>query len=221
MIRVNLLPQEYRKAEATPLKQFFATIGAAVIVTVAAIGWAWVHFGMLDSALQELDTIQNEIKSQEPQVKLSKDLAVWVAEYKGQYDKIDQVAKYRLAWARKVDELWDLVASPPPNSYDVWLKGLTCSTQPGGTKTGGQVQFGGTSAGPKVERMSNYNEALKSNEFFRDFNFITFPSGTREELSGKNREPTEGWVFNWTLQLKPLKDLYEDRAKAARAAVPK
>ena len=47
MIRVNLLPVEYRKAEATPLKQFFATVGAAVVVALAVVGWLYVRFGML------------------------------------------------------------------------------------------------------------------------------------------------------------------------------
>lgn len=216
MIRVNLLPQEYRKAEATPLKQFFATIGAVVVAAIAWAGWGYVHFGLLEPARQDLENLKNDVKTQEPQVKLSKNIEAWLGEYKSQFEKIDKVAESRVVASRKLDEIWEIVVSPKvPGRYEVWLKNLTWKTNPGGAKSGGDVAFGGVSAGTQIARLSDFHEDVKTSEFFKEFDDITYPHGNREEL-GTGREPKEGWSFNFTLNLRPLKDLYEARTKPAQ-----
>jgi hypothetical protein len=219
MIRVNLLPQEYRKVEATPLKQFFATVGAVVVAALAVVGWLYVHYGELEPTRQELANIENSVKTQMPNVKLSKDLAGWVQEYKSQYGKIDEVAENRVVWSRKTDALWDLVITPPTqNKYEVWLSSLECRLNPT-AKSGGDLKFGGTSAGTQVFRMSDFNEAIKTSEFFKDFTALSYPFGQREPLPGSDREPKEGWKFTgWTATLRPLKELKEARLKAAEGA---
>jgi Tfp pilus assembly protein PilN len=216
MIRVNLLPQEYRKAEATPLKQFFATIGAVV---VAAVAWAvagYVHYGVLGPARQDLETLKEEVKGQEPQVKLSKNLEGWLGEYRTQFEKIDKVAESRVVASRKLDEIWEIVVSPKvPGRYEVWLKNLAWKTNPGGAKSGGDIVFACVSAGTQIARLSDFHEDLKTSDFFKEFDDITYPYGNREDL-GVGREPKEGWSFNFTLNLRPLKDLYEARTKPAQ-----
>jgi len=218
MIRVNLLPQEYRKAESTPLKQFFSLIGAVVLVAVAAVAWLWVRYGMLEKAETERNDEKQKVANQAPQLKQVSDLEAWVAEYRGQYEKIDQVAQNRLVLSRKLDELWEVVVNPVQTGrYEVWLQSLSFALAPT-AKTGGAVQFAGTSAGPKFNRLSDFHEDLKKSDFYRDFADITYPSGNKQDLPGKNREPKEGWTFNFTTSLKALKDLYESRAKAVAAA---
>jgi Tfp pilus assembly protein PilN len=222
MIRVNLLPQEYRRAEATPLKQFFATVGSVVLGALAVVGWLYVHYGVLDPARTELDTIKSTVKTQlEGQVAESKNLATWLQDYKTQYDKIDLVAETRVLWARKLDELWEVVANPTPaTKYEVWLKGLSGKVN-STAKSGGDVQFGGTSAGPQFFRLSDFNEAVRLSEFFKDFDTISYPAGSREELPGADRDPKEGWTFQLSLSLRPLKELSERRTKAALEAAGK
>jgi Tfp pilus assembly protein PilN len=218
MIRVNLLPQEYRKAEATPLKQFFATVGAAVLVAGAVVAWLYVRFAVLQPKQAELANITDEIKAQEDKVKLSKDLAASLSDYMAQYEKIDKVAENRLVLSRKVDEFWEAVVNPnPPGRYEVWLKGLTISLSPGGAKSGGTVQFAGISAGSQVAKLSDFHESMTGSEFYRDCQEITYPWGTKIDLP-KDREPNEGWDFNFTITLKPLKDLYDLRQKVALEA---
>jgi Tfp pilus assembly protein PilN len=213
MIRVNLLPQEYRKAESTPLKQFFATMGAVVVFALAAVGWLLIHYGRLGPKQSDLETITDVVKGQQTQVKDSKNLGTWLAEYKAQYDKIDKVALTRVLWSRKIDEIWEVVVSPTPaNKYDVWLKGLSGKVVDTG-KAGGEVQFSGASAGAQVVRLSDFHESVKTSPFFKEFQSITYPYGNREPLSGADREPKEGWTFQFTLQLRPLKELNDMRTK--------
>lgn len=221
MIRVNLLPQEYRKAESTPLKQFFATVGAVIVVALAVVGFALVRFGKLQPREQDLKNIQEEVESQGSKVKESKELAAWLAEYKTQYEKIDKVAMTRVLWSRKVDELWEVVVNPvPTNKYDVWLRGLSGRVSDA-AKSGGEVQFSGASAGPQVYRLSDFHESVTSSDFFKDFQSITYPAGTREVLPGTDREPKEGWTFQMSLLLRNLKDLNDARTKAATDAAGK
>ena len=220
MIKVNLLPQEYRKAESTPLKQLFSVIAAAVVVTVAALSWAWVHFGTHAATQQALEQVTADVAQQQPRLKQVADLRSWVKEYKDQYERIDQVAKGRLVFSRKLDELWEVVVNAvPAGRYEVWLLGLTCTLQP--TKqSGGSVQFAASSAGPKFTRVADFHEDLLKSEFCADFADVTYPYGQRVPLPGKDREPKEGWTFSLTFNMKPLAAIHEARAKAAPSGTP-
>lgn len=224
MIRVNLLPPEYRKSEATPLKQFFATVGAVVLAAVAAALWAWVYFAKLKPEERRRDELIADVNAQKGGVDYTRKLDAKVKQLKGQYKKIDDVAKNRIAWSRKLDDIWELAVNPKtPGRYEVWLKGLNCSTTTGGPtqKVGGTVQFSAVSAGAQVKKLADFHEDLTGSEFFQDFSEITPPFGTREELPPKDREPKEGWTFNLTLTMKSLQAISEARAKAAAEAAKK
>ncbi len=224
MIRVNLLPQEYRKAEATPLKQFFATVGAVVLAALAGTVWAFIYFGSLEPMIKERDDLKQRITDQKAGLDRVKKLDTRVKELKAQYNKIDEVAKNRVVWSRKLDELWEVVVSPKqPGRYEAWLKGLTCQVATGGPKVtiGGTVQFAGVSAGAQVTRLSDFHEDIGTSAFFHDFQKITPPFGTREELPGDDRDPKEGWTFNFTMSLKSLEDIAKERKAEADEAAKK
>lgn len=224
MIRVNLLPQEYRKAEATPLKQFFATVGAVVLAAVAAAAWGWVFFTRLSKAETELAQVESEIKGQKGALDLVTKLDSKVRDLKAQFKLIDEVAKNRVVWSRKLDELWEVVVNPKaPGRYEVWITSLGCSSTTTGAqaKVGGQVQFAGTSAGSQMNKMVDFHEDLTTGTFFADFGKCTPPYGNREVVGPDNRDPKEGWNFNFVLELKSLKDISEAHAKAAAEAAKK
>ena len=46
MIRINLLPEEYRKKARTPFKMMLAVSGAVAINATALAYWAWMTFGI-------------------------------------------------------------------------------------------------------------------------------------------------------------------------------
>ncbi|MHC4820994.1 MAG: hypothetical protein ACYTDX_04655 [Planctomycetota bacterium] len=223
MIRVNLLPQEYRKAEATPLKQFFATMGAAVLAALAVVAWFYVHFTLLGPELETKRILEEQILTQEPKVARSKALAAKLSEYQSRYKKIDEYAQKRLVLSRKLDELWETLVNPiPASKYTVWIEGLTFSLRGGGkgkSKSGGSVGFGGTSAGAKMAKLVDFHQSIEESEFYRDFRYIT-PAygGSLSELQGDDREPREGRIFRFDLKFKDLKTLYEDRDEREKAA---
>lgn len=211
MIKVNLLPLEYRKAEATPLKQFFATVGAVVLAAMAATIWAWVFFAKLEPAREEVKVLENEIAGQKGGLEYTKKLETRVKDLQSQYRKIDEVAKSRVVWSRKIDEIWELVVNPKAaNRYEVWLKSLSCKVAP--TKnSGGSLEFAGTSAGSQVYRLADFHEDVATSPFYADFQSMTAPYGLREPLTGEDRDPKEGWTFNFSLALKSLEDISKSR----------
>jgi Tfp pilus assembly protein PilN len=218
MIRVNLLPQEYRKAEGTPLKQFFATVGAVVLGVAVAGFWTYLYFGKLGTAKDELRDLEAAVASQKAGLERVKALDARLKELKTQYGKIDEIAKNRVVWSRKLDELWEIVVNPKAaNRYEVWLKGISCQTAPPGSKgaVGGTVQFAGSSAGAPMYRLVDFHEDLSTSSFFKDFQKITPPYGSREPLPGDDKEPKEGWTFDFQLSLMSLEDI----AKARKAEV--
>ena len=85
-------------------------------------------------------------------------------------------------------------------------------------KSGGEVQFSGFSSGPQVYRLSDFHESVTTSDFYKDFNAITYPYGDRVNLPGTDREPKEGWTFQYTLLMRPLKELNDMRTKAASDA---
>ncbi len=217
MIRVNLLPPEYRKAESTPAKQFFAMIGGVVLALLAVFAWGWVHFKWLGPATTDFGQLKADVDGQAAKLQDLKELRDTAAEYRTRYETIEKAAQDRLLLSQKLDQLWETLANPPAGRYEVWIKDLTMQIQSSGGKvpTGGSVKFGGISAGPQVVKLTEFHETLTESEFFQDCvpTSITQPVGSREALSA-DREPSEGWNFAWTMSFKPLKQVYEDRAKA-------
>jgi Tfp pilus assembly protein PilN len=226
MIKVNLLPQEYRKTEATPAKQFLSTIGAVLLALASLVVWIF-QVQKLDNRQTELNSLEEKIANQKNALDLSKKLGDALKEYKSRYDKIDEVANNRIVLSRKFDELWEILVNPRvPNRYEIWLRSLSCTVAAQGgagsrakKAVGGITQFAGTSAGTRIARYADFHDDLTQSEFFKDYNDITPPYGSREELDG-DREPKEGWNFTLSLSLKPLKELYADRDVAAGKAAP-
>jgi hypothetical protein len=66
-----------------------------------------------------------------------------------------------------------------------------------------------------VYRLSDFHESVTQSDFYKDFQAISYPSGTRELIGPADREPKEGWKFQFTLQLRNLKELNDTRTKAA------
>lgn len=212
MIRVNLLPPEFRKAEATPVKQFLSTIGAVLIAAASVVGWLVVH-EQLKAEQTLLTNRTEEVVAQKPKLDTLAALEAQAKDYKGRYDKIEEVAQGRLVLSQKLDEFWEVISSPRAARYDVWLRNLVMQVQPGGRTSGGIVRFSAYSAGPQMARFVDFHEDLQQSEFYKDCESIDPPSGAKANLS-TDREPNEGWEFSWAVNFKPLKDLYKDRAAA-------
>ena len=80
MIRIDLLPNEFRRAERTAPAQFFATVGLVALFCSAAAGSAWGWFGVVGGAKADVEMAQDVLDGKTPQVRyadqLEKDIGV-------------------------------------------------------------------------------------------------------------------------------------------------
>ena len=86
MIRVNLLPVEFRKVERTPVLRFL-TIICGVVLSASAIGaFLYVHFGTLVEVVSESEKLQETLVTKQVLANRSKALDSEFKEYKKRRD---------------------------------------------------------------------------------------------------------------------------------------
>ena len=61
MIRVNLLPREYRKVDGTPRARFAALlVGVCAIASLASV-WGYVRLGMLAEVRRQREQLEQDL----------------------------------------------------------------------------------------------------------------------------------------------------------------
>jgi hypothetical protein len=217
MIKVNLLPAEYRKVERTPILRF-VTILCGVILSASAIGaFLFVHFGMLIEQQLEREQREDEYHTKKKEADRSKALLREAQEYQKRRDTIEKIGKERVLWSRKLDELCDIIHNKGDTKrHLVWLNTVrTLGPQKAGRGSKatdlspGGIYFKGYSGGSEISRLSDFHLDVKNSEFFQDFKSIDNPEGDVVSFND-DRVPKSAWQFDFNLYLKP----YNWREKA-------
>jgi Tfp pilus assembly protein PilN len=202
MIKVNLLPPEYRKVERTPVLRF-VTILCGVVLSASAIGaFLYVHFGTLVNVVSEKDKLQETYKVLARDEDRSRDLAKEAAEYKKRRQTIEEIGKNRILWSQKLDELCDIIQNKGDTKrHLVWLNQIH-TISPGKGSAGG-LDIRGLSGGSELHKLSDFHLDIKKSEFFQDFQSIDDPEGSVVELKD-GRVPKTAWQFDFNMRLKPF-----------------
>lgn len=204
MIRINLLPEEMRKREKTPLSRIVVTlVGTFVIVTGASV-YAYAHFGLLHEARSRLDRSRSELASLEPEAKYADDLQREKKDFDKRSEIIQTIGNSRILWSRKLDQLFDITHNGGDSDrHFVWLRSLSMKpTSAKDTTSSGTLVMGGHSATSKLQKLSDFHADLKSSAFFDSFSEIDNPSGKVSEFKD-NLTPSSAWDFTFNLKLKP------------------
>ncbi len=211
MIRVNLLPEEYRKADATPIGRFLMIIAVAVIVTGGLVTYGFVHYSKLKGIIDVRVEAEAEFKNKKAHADVSKSLQAEIASYEARRKAIQQIASRRLLHSRKLDEFLDVIHNRGDRTaYYVWLSGLRVSpprvTRRGKSTSGGAFQFNGFAAATAsvgLSRVTKFREALRKDEFFEDFAGISMPTYKAVKWDD-GLEPAAAGRFAFSMTLKPL-----------------
>lgn len=204
MIRINLLPEEMRKREKTPLSRIVVTlVGTFVIVTGASV-YAYAHFGLLHEARSRLDRSRSELASLEPEAKYADDLLREKKDFDKRSEIIQTIGNSRILWSRKLDQLFDITHNGgDADRHFVWLRSLSMKpTSAKDTSSSGTLVMGGFSATSKLQKLSDFHADLKSSAFFDSFSEIDNPSGKVSDFKD-NLTPSSAWDFTFNLKLKP------------------
>ncbi len=108
MIRINLLPEEYRKTTRTPIK-LMASIAALVAINAGLMAWlGYVHFNVERLVDGEKTTVQSEMSGLKPQLDYFASLDGESKQYKSREQTLASITKSRICWTRKLDEFIDV-----------------------------------------------------------------------------------------------------------------
>jgi hypothetical protein len=201
MIKVNLLPLEYRKVERTPVLRF-VTILCGVVLSASAIGaFLYVHFGTLVEVVSESEKLEEALTTKQVLANRSKSLDTEFKEYRKRRDTIEGIGESRKLWSKKIDELCDLIHNKGDRErHLVWLQSIRTLNS---TKdSGGGIYIKGLSGGSEIHRLSDFHLDIKNSEFFTDFMGIDNPEGSVVKFSD-GRVPDTAWDFDFNLLMEP------------------
>ncbi len=205
MIRINLLPEEMRKREKTPLSRIVVTLVGTLVTVTSASVFAYAHFGLLHEAGSRLDRARSELESLEPEARYADDLLREKKDFDKRSEIIQSIGNSRTLWSRKLDQLCDVTNNGgDADRHFVWFRGL--SMRPSNAKdttSSGTVVMSGFSATSKLQKLSDFHADVKSSAFFDVFSEIDNPSGKVIEFKD-NLTPESAWDFSFNLKLKPL-----------------
>ncbi len=203
MIRINLLPPEYRKVEGTPVARLVTTVAAVALVAGAVGLWGWYHFAVLAQIREQRAQKEEELASLKAQADRAASLEKELKEYQRRRDTIEKIGASRILWSKKLDELADIIYDKGDTKrHLVWLTSLR--TGNGRVPTSpAQLIINGYSGGGEYHRMSDFNNDIKkSEEFFSDFFRVDPPEGKQIAWTD-DLVPAQAWTFGWGLDLKP------------------
>jgi hypothetical protein len=226
MIRINLLPQDYRKKSATPLEVLLPTIGSLTIVLLLGFGWAWLRFAELAKVEGVRADLEATLASKAPAVAYVAALKEEHADFENRKSTIKEIASSRVLWTKKLDELFDIATNDDDGAqYLIWLSTLDVKPPPpasGRNKAlvGESLTMKGHCFAEKspLQHYNLFHSALKHSEFFRDFAALDDPSGKAVEFDGELK-PKSAWAMDLTLTMK-ARDPAKADAKDQKAASP-
>ncbi len=202
MIRINLLPEVYRRSERTSPKVFAATL-AGVILACSSIGWfGLVYFGELGKLQVEHKGVQETLASVQVQAKYHDNLVKEREDFSKRADTIKNIAKGRMIWTKVMDDVITVVTNEGNSERHMgWFGSIRVKGTSAGSKKGPEMSMPGFVEGKDFRRVSNFHDDLEGANFYRDVLEGTPPSGVR--AVDKDRFPQESYKFNLKWVYKP------------------
>lgn len=215
MIRINLLPEEYRRKAKTPLKLMLAVSGAVAVNASVAAWLAWMYFGVEAKVASERAILQTEMDGLKPQVDYHHSLEAEARLHKNREAALADITKSRISWTKKIDELIDVVnRGGDGQRHLVWFDDLNVTQETSGGRGGaGSLKAAGYSGSDKFAQVANFLEDLERSSFVEGFNPPAPPEGS-ESVKDEELAPSVVWSFPLSL------DLVDTKAKAETSAKP-
>ena len=217
MIRINLLPDEYRRRNRTSFKLVLA-VAAMATFNATLLAWlSWLHFGVAGEVRSESSVLQTELDGLTPQVNHNKALDAERKRHSARESVLAEITKSRISWTRKVDELITVIhagGGPEQQRHHVWLDDLIVQQTPDPrSKSAGSVRASGHNGSDRFDQIANFLDDLEHSPFIEDFLPPAPPEGS-QTLVDKELVPPVVWAFPLSLSLKTP----EERIQRAAAA---
>ncbi len=226
MIRINLLPEEYRKKARTPIKLVLALATAVILNSGLVVWWAFQKFGIQTEIESEAASLQTEMDGLTPQVNYHTALDGEAKAYKSRENTLSAITGSRISWTKKLDELIDVVnRGNNGQRHMVWFDDLNVSQAADPkAKSSGSFKATGHSGSEKFAQVANFLEDVESSTFIADFQPPSPPEGS-QALADDTLVPSVAWSFPLALTLKSPEERsgkkpVEKNAKGKPAGAP-
>ena len=219
MIRINLLPEEYRRKSRTPIKLMLTVAGVVTVNAGLLSWWGFLAFGIQAEIESERAVLQTESDGLTPQVNYHKSLEGERLRFASRESALAAITKSRIGWTRKIDELIDVVNDGGEGRrHFVWLDDLVVSQRPDArAKSAGTVKANGHSGSDDFAQVANFLDDIERSPFIQDFNPPAPPEGS-QSLEDKLLVPAVVWAFPVSLSIKSKEEPPPAKKPAAKPA---
>jgi hypothetical protein len=195
MIRINLLPDEYRRKAKTPLK-LMLTVSAVVAVNASLAAWAgWLAVGVTTAVGSELAVLQMEDDGLRPQVAYHRSLETESTQHSLREKTLGEINESRISWTEKVDQFVDVVNhGDSDHRHMTWFDSLTVSQTASGSKLPGKLEGQGHSGSGNFGQITNFLDDLTESPFLDGFDVPALPAGS-ESVTNDELVPAVVWAF--------------------------
>jgi len=205
MIRINLLPEEYRRAERTSPK-VFATMLLGVALVCSSFGWfGVVYIGDLGNAEIEEAAVSESLSGKRQRAGYHDQLVKEKREFEKRSDTIQSIGKSRIFWAEILDQVIDVVNNDgDTDRHLAWFNSI--NVRSGDKDRGPTVTMPGWVQGGSqgLKKVADFHEDLEHSPFFINVASKSAPSGVVEVDT--QRLPPESTFFNLAWTFIPPKD---------------
>jgi len=201
MLKINLLPPEYRKSDGTPIGVLMIILLCTFLSVSSFCCVAWFYFSLLENAQNDMDIAKQEMDNLAPLAKYADNLEKEKTEYMKRSSVITDIETTRILWTKKLDQILDVINNngDTTNHY-VWLDELKINMNGRGKDTG-YMKMKGSSVGDQIKQVSSFNRDLRNHELFEnDFEKISNPTG--ESVTDDKMNPSKSIQFDWELTLR-------------------
>ncbi len=234
MININLLPQDMKKRERTPLVLLLPILGGLICVLSAGSVAAYVHFVWLAEVTNARETQEQELAQKGPQLAYEKRLIAEKSVFKKRVSTIEQIAAGRILMTKTLDELAELTVAGDNDKnegYLVWVKELKF-TPPNtarrgrgqkAKKSGGTLSLKGLTLADQdpLQHYNLFHGAFKRSQMFAlGYNEISDPMGSVETFQ-EDVEPKKGWTMDMLCELKDPAESLKARQKLMKEVATK
>ncbi|MDF1838928.1 MAG: hypothetical protein P1V35_13740 [Planctomycetota bacterium] len=208
MIRINLLPDEYRKRTRMPVKRM-AAIAAVVAVNASLLAFlGHLHFAVASEIEGIYDGHKLNMDGLAPQVAYHDALATEIKLFSSREKTLSDITKNRVLWTRKMDQLIDVVNAGNDVDHFVWFDDVNAQIKQArkgrATTDFGSFEANGHSGSDKWDRMANFLDDVVDKDltaFIDDFDTLNRPQGRKND-SDDDLIPAVNWVFPLKLTLR-------------------
>jgi Tfp pilus assembly protein PilN len=218
MIKINLLPEQYRKKKQTSFKVLGLVVAGAGVNGLLAAWYGWLAFGVANEIESERTVLQTELDGLTVQVDYHKSLDAEKKRFAGREEALTKITKTRILWTKKIDELISIVnAGGDGKRHLVWLDDLVVvqASDPK-AKSAGSLKAQGHSGSGEFAQVANFLEDLEHSAFLEDFLPPAPPEGTQTQ-EDPELVPSMVWNFPLKLELKSKEPPKQDQKKPAPA----